>query len=154
MLSDIEHAAEKFLSLMTKLRRLGVTTLQPEEARLSPSLMVLIDYVASSPSCGIREMAKGLNLSTPTVSVGVRQLEEAGFLRRQPHPRDRRAVQILLTSKGEDLYQRTHRFRRQMFERLLAGLTSEERTMLLSLLGKALDIIEDQYTHRTKEILK
>jgi len=39
-----------------------------------------MEYAALHPNCGIREMADGLNLSMPTVSAGVRQLEEAGFV--------------------------------------------------------------------------
>ena len=147
---DIQQAADRFLSLMARLRRIGTSASPPLAAQVSPSMMALIDYVATSPNCGIKEMAQGLKLSTPTVSVGVRQLEEAGFIGRQPHPRDRRSVQIFLTPKGQELYERTYSFRRQTFERLLAGLTPEERDTLLDLLEKALNQTEDQNTHSQK----
>jgi DNA-binding MarR family transcriptional regulator len=111
--------------------------------------MAIIDFVAPSPHCGVKEIARGLKLSTPTVSVSVRQLEEAGFLERQPHPTDRRAVQLFLTPAGQELHEQTYAFRRQTFERLLSGLTPEERETLLSLLEKALDKT-DAHTHSHK----
>ncbi len=141
---DIEQAADKFLSLMGRLRRLGARNPPLEEARISPSLLTMMEYAALHPNCGIREIADGLNLSMPTISVGVRQLEKAGFMGRQPHPLDGRAVQVFLTPKGQALYQRTHEFRRQRFERLLTGLTPEERSMLLDLLERAICTAENE----------
>ncbi len=146
MSDSIQQAADRFLSLMTRLRRLGATAPPPQVARVSPSLMAIVEYVAISPNCGVKEIAQGLKLSTPTVSVGVRQLEEAGFIGRRPHPRDRRAVQIFLTPAGEDLYEQTRVFRRQRFEELLASLAPEEREALLGLLEKALNNAESKST--------
>jgi len=144
MSNSIQQAADRFLVLTTRLRRLRADTPPPQAAQVSPSLMVIIEYVATSPDCGVKEIAHGLKVSMPTVSVGVRQLEEAGFIGRRPHPRDKRAVQIFLTPAGQDLYERTHAFRRQMFEKLLAALPSEERDTLLYLLEKALDYAESE----------
>jgi DNA-binding MarR family transcriptional regulator len=87
-------------------------------------------------------MASSLKLAKPTVSIGVGQLEEAGFFTRQAHPEDGRAVQLFLTKKGMRLHQKTHQFRCKKFERLLAGLTSKERTALLNLLEKAIQTVE------------
>ena len=149
MTNNLEPTAEKFLHLMDRLRRLGPGTAPPKEANISPSLLALIEYTASNPGCGIQAMAGGLKLSTPTVSIGVRQLEELGFITRQPDPQDGRAVQLFLTPTGQELHQRTHEFRCQKFERLLTGLTTRERTTLLDLLERAIgtaEIKEQGYT--------
>jgi len=143
---NLQQAADQLLSLMKRLRQLSPAAPPPQAAQVSPSMMSIIDFVGSSPDCGIKEIARGLKLSTPTVSVSVRQLEEAGFLERQPHPTDRRAVQLFLTPAGQTLHEQTYAFRRQTFERLLSGLTPEERETLLSLLEKALDKT-DAHTH-------
>ena len=144
--ASLQQTADRLLALMTRLRQFASGASPPQNAQLSPSLMAILDFVAASPHCGVKEIARGLKLSTPTVSVSVRQLEEAGFLERQPHPRDKRAVQIFLTPKGQELYEQTYAFRRQTFERLLSGLTSQERETLLSLLEKALNQA-DTHTH-------
>ncbi len=144
--ASLQQTADRLLALMTRLRQFASGTPPPKNARLSPSLMAIVDFVATSPHSGIKEIARGLKLSTPTVSVSVRQLEKAGFLKRQPHPIDGRAVQLFLTPQGQALHEQTYAFRRQTFERLLAGLTPEERETLLALLEKALNQA-DSHTH-------
>ncbi len=144
--ANLQQAAEQLLSLIKRLRQLSPATPPPQAAQVSPSMMSIIDFVGSSPDCGVKEIARGLKLSTPTVSVSIRHLEEAGFIDRRPHPADRRAVQIFLTPKGWELYQQTYAFRRQTFERLLSGLTPDERQTLLELLEKAITQTENFHT--------
>jgi DNA-binding MarR family transcriptional regulator len=150
MSGNLEQSAEYFLQLMNRLRRLGPGTAPPKEANISPSQLALIEYAASNPGCGVQAMAGGLNLSTPTVSIGVRQLEELEFITRQPDPQDGRAVLLFLTPSGRELQQRTHEFRCQKFERLLTGLTSRERKTLLDLLEQAIHTVEIEEQGDTK----
>ena len=70
------------------------------------------------------------------------QLEEAGFLTRQTDSKDRRAVHLYLTPKGQELHNRTHEFRCKKFEQLLKDLNPLERTALLELLEKAIQNVE------------
>ena len=146
MFDNIQEA-DRFLHLMDRLRRLGRGIPPPIEAQISPSLLSLVEYAAESPGCGVQEMAKGLNLATPTVSIGAQKLEEAGLVERQSDPQDGRAVRLFLTPEGHDLHQRTSNYRRQKFERLLAGLTPQEQETLLGLLEKALNAAEVENSH-------
>jgi DNA-binding MarR family transcriptional regulator len=144
MTESLKAAAEDFLHLINRLRRLGPETPPPEKAQITPSQLTLLEHTAASPGLGTQAMAEDLGLATPTVSIGVRQLEEAGFLTRQPDLQDRRAVQIYLTPKGQELLQNSNTFRRQKFERLLFGLTSGERNTLLDLLERAITAAEKE----------
>jgi len=144
MTNEIEQSAEKLLHLMDRMRQMGPRNAPPKEAKISPSLLSLLNYTAANPGCGIQAMAVGLKLATPTISVSVRQLEKAGFLTRQPDPDDGRAVQLFLTPTGQELHQRTLEFRCQKFERLLTHLTPSERTTLLALLERAVSAVENE----------
>ena len=144
MTDKLEPTAEKFMHLMDRLRRLGPGTAPPKEANISPSQLALINYAASNPGCGVQTMAERLRLSTPTVSIGVRQLEKSGFMERQPDPQDGRAVHLFLTPTGQELHQSTQEFRCQKFEQLLTGLTTPERTTLLDLLERAIHYVENK----------
>lgn len=144
MANNLERSAGKFLLLMDRLRQWGSQSAPPKKANISPSQLAFLTFSAANPGCGVQAMASGLKLSKPTVSVGVSQLEGAGFLTRQPDPQDGRAVQLFLTRKGQELHQRTHEFRCKRFERLLTSLTSQERTTLLTLLGKAIQTVESE----------
>ncbi len=144
MANNLEQSAGRFLLLMDRLRQWGPQTAPPKEANISPSQLALITYSASNQGCGVQAMASGLKLSKPTVSIGVSHLEGAGLLTRQPDPKDGRAVQLFLTPKGQELFQRTNEFRCQKFERLLTGLTPQERTTLLDLLERAIQTVEKE----------
>ena len=140
--NNLEETAQRFLKLSSRLRRLGSGAPQQEHIVTSPSHLALIEYVAGNPDCGVQEMAEALKLSTPTVSISVRQLEKSGLIARKPHPKDGRAVQLFLTSKGEGIHQRVRSFHHQKFEKLLSGLNPEERELLVSLLERALNAAE------------
>ena len=142
--NNLGETARRFLKLSGRLRRLGPGSSQPGEAIISPSHLALIEYAASNPGCGIQEMAEAVKLSTPTVSISVRQLEQSGLMARKPHPEDGRAVQLFLTPKGEEIHQHSRSFHRQKFEQLLNGLTYEEREILESLLEKVLNAAENK----------
>jgi len=150
MANDLQEAADKFFDLTSRMRRLGPGTPPPAEARISPSLVTVAEYVYAAPGCGIQEVAKGLNLSTPSVSVSVRQLENNSIIERQPDPQDGRAVRLFLTAKGQELHKRTHEFRCQKFTSLLTELTPQERITLLNLLEKAVSAAETKEQGDTK----
>lgn len=150
MSKNLEQSAEQFLILMDRLRQLGPQTSPPRKAKISHSQLAFITYLNSNPGCGIQSIASELKLSKPTVSIGVSQMEEAGFLTRQPDPNDGRAVQLFLTSEGQKLHQSTLEFRCKKFERLLAEITSQERATLLKILEKAILSVENETQGETK----
>ncbi len=150
MTNNLEGSAGKFLNLMDRLRQIGPQTAPPKEANISPSNLAYLSFSASHPGCGIQAMAKGLKLSKPTVSIGVAQLEEAGFFIRKPDPQDGRAIQLYLTPKGQELHQCTYEFRCQKFEQLLEYLTTQERTTLINLFEKAIQNFENNTQGESK----
>ena len=144
MANNLEESAKRFLKLASRLRRLGPGVSPPDDVAITPSHLALIEYAAENPDCGIQEMAEALNLSTPTVSIGVRQLEKSGLIARKPNPTDGRAVYLFLTPKGEEIHRRARKFHCQKFEKLLSGLNPEERESLVNLLENALDAAENE----------
>jgi len=135
-------AEDRLLDLLNRLRRLGPGLPPFEDVRVTPSQLIMLDWIAARPGCGIQEIAAGLRLTPPTVSVGVRRLEEAGLLERRPDPQDRRAVRLFLTVQGKALHQRAQDFRRRKIRRLLTGLTPQEQDTLLNLLERAINAAE------------
>jgi len=141
--SNLEDAAKKFLELATRLRRLGPGTKAPKNIPVSPAHLAFLEYIATNKGCGIQEMAEGLKLAKPTVSIGVSQLEKNGLVVRKPDPTDGRAVRLFLTQNGVKIFQQAHAFHRQKFEQLLKGLSPEERDTLLALLERAIETAEN-----------
>lgn len=138
MKSDRKLAPERLLHLFTRMRKLAFEQHPLQDGEVSMPKLTLLDWLAESPGAGISEIAEGLALTAPTVSVTVSQMEQAGLLERRPNPTDARAVQVHLTEKGSALQHRAFRFRQNKMRRLLNGLREEETIQLLDLLEKAI----------------
>lgn len=108
---------------------------------LSISQMALLRWVAQSPGCHVQEIADGLGLSAPTVSVGVRKLIEAGLLERAPDPEDRRAACVYLSELGKEMQKKFLQRRHAEVHRFLGGLTPSEQEQLIDLLEKAFNCL-------------
>lgn len=135
---------DSLLGLFDRLRKLAFGQNPLQGSQVTMPQLGLLDWVAAWPACSVQAVADGLGLTAPTVSVGVRRLEKAGLLERQPDPQDRRAIRLSLTTQGIELHQRASAFRRDKMRLLLKGLTTEERTTLVTLLERAVSTAEHE----------
>jgi len=133
---------EKALRLFMRLRHLDFDHCPDVTGAISPAQMTLLDKITQHPGCGVQDIADHLDISPPTVSVGVSKLEERGMVERKPNPKDGRSVQFFPTVKGESLHDKFQQSRLRKFRRLLAGLDSQEQEALLQILEKALNNAE------------
>jgi DNA-binding MarR family transcriptional regulator len=67
------------------------------------------------------------------------ELEERGLVERRADPADRRSYALHLTDQGRDALKSIGRLAREHQEALLASLSSDERDLLASLLGRVAD---------------
>lgn len=74
------------------------------------------------------EIARQLDLATPTVTNSATRMEAAGLLERRPHPTDARRVRLFLTPHGRDLERTIDGEMRKLTERALATLSGDERS--------------------------
>jgi DNA-binding MarR family transcriptional regulator len=63
-------------------------------------------YRAPGRSLRVNELARGVVLSPTAMSRFVDRVEAAGYVRREPDPADRRALQVVLTPEGIGLLRR------------------------------------------------
>ena len=137
-------AEDHLLNLFDRLRKLALDQHPLQDNGITMPQLALLDWIAASPGCSAQEIAVGLDLTAPTVSVRVHRLEKEGLLARQPDPLGGRAIQAFLTARGQALCQRARAFRRGKFQRLLEGLTPEEKMTLLTLLERAIGSAEKE----------
>jgi DNA-binding MarR family transcriptional regulator len=122
----------------------------PENIELSRPATTLLSWVSTSPGCGVVDIARGLQLSPPTISVGIRRLVKGGWLERRYDPEDRRARPIYLTPKGEEFMARLRAHQTVMFRIFLSGLNDDEQVQLLGLLERAVDAMVEPVEDRTE----
>lgn len=129
---------DRLLCQFGRLLKLAFNKNPLEESGITLPQLTLIDWIAVNPGTNLRAIAEGLALTSPTVSVAVRRLEQNGLLQREPDPEDGRAVQFSLTESGCMLYKQALTFRQEKMRLLLGGLSRKEITTLVTLLDKAI----------------
>lgn len=85
------------------------------------------------------ELARRLRLDRSVVSRLADALEERAWLRRERHPQDQRAVQLVLTDRGRAAADRLAGARRARLAMLLDGVPAAERDNVL----RALEVLTD-----------
>ena len=143
-MNDSPSPEDRFVRLFGRLRKLAFGQHPIGSSAISIAQLTLLEWVADAPGCGIQDIAQGLDLTAPTVSVGVRRLEKARLVERQPDPEDGRTIRLFLTASGQALCEQAHAFRQAKMRRLLGGLTAEEGETLLGLLERALEAAEQE----------
>lgn len=133
-----QTAEDRLLCQFGHLLKMAFNDNPLEDSGITLPQMTLLDWIAVNPGSNVREIADGLTLTPPTVSVAVRRLEDGGHLERYADPDDGRAVRFILTAQGYTLYQQALIFRQAKMHRLLSALTPTEIDTLLTLLEKAI----------------
>ena len=104
------------------------------ERGLTPQQGQLLCVLMAQPH-GMGELGSVLGLAKSSTTGLVDRTERNGLVRREPDPRDTRAVRVALTQRGaavaEEFYAETCR----RIDKLAAGLSSTERDQLAGLLG-------------------
>jgi DNA-binding MarR family transcriptional regulator len=80
------------------------------------------------------ELSEKSQVDRTTVGGLIDRLEKIGMVERQPHPQDRRAYQIRLTSKGKEMEQPLTEMAKRATARLTAGLKQEDIGELVRML--------------------
>ena len=115
-----------------ELRGLGLTT--PQYAALTA--------LEASPGLSGAALAR-LGFVTPQTMNGiVINLETAGLVERRAHPEHGRVLQSYLTRKGEERVSGAHGVIRAVEERMLGGLSRDERHRLLDALRSCAEALE------------
>ena len=138
----------RMLDLLKRMSKLPMMK-PPSESPLSMPQVTMLNWVARSPGCGVREIAQGLHVTPPTISVGVRRLIKDGWLEQRNDPDDRRSRPLFLTDKGKAFVDIIQQHRAQTIKSFLSGLSTNEQEQLISLLDRAINALETAQIQET-----
>lgn len=85
---------------------------------------------------GMSELGGMLRLAKSSLTELVDRTAQRGMVRREPNPKDRRAVQVTLTEQGAKLADEFYTEACRRIDRLPAGLGDAERATLADLLSR------------------
>ena len=123
-LKRVQHALR--LEMDAVLKELGATT--PQYAALS--------WLAEEPGISNAGLARRSFVTPQTMNQILTRLETAGFVERRTHPEHGRVLQAYLTEEGEKLRRECAERVDVVEERMVAGLSEEERLGLLESLRR------------------
>jgi DNA-binding MarR family transcriptional regulator len=126
----------KIWSLNYRLLMSVITGVAPEISKLGLEAkeLFLLAEVDAHPHPA--ELAGVLSMPKPTVTMYVKRLEAAGFLRREIDGADLRRHRLLLTSEGRKTLARGLALLSKAFASRLGRLTSTQQSELASLLER------------------
>ena len=110
-----------------------------ESIGLTPASFGLLNLLGARSGATQRELGSAMGIDPSTMVSLLDELEAAGLAKRRPHPKDRRAREVVITSKGRRLLERGRQMALQVEDEVLGGLNAGERRELLKLLRRALD---------------
>jgi DNA-binding MarR family transcriptional regulator len=133
--TDRSEIAEVASLLRPSLLRL-VRVLRQQRAELSVTITHLsaMATLEKSGAMSAGELASYERVQPPSMSKVLATLEEAGYVRREPHPSDRRQAIIALTETGRDLLESERQMRDAWFSKQLARLGPDEVAALRSII--------------------
>ena len=100
---------------------------------LAPAQMASLMRLSAGPSA-MTELARHLAVSVPTVSKSIDVLVDRGWVERWVDPSDRRQTIVRLTRQGRSVSAAMKRQSRRHVAGLLASLTPDQRTQLMTTL--------------------
>jgi DNA-binding MarR family transcriptional regulator len=122
-----------------------------ESIGLTPALFALLNVLGAREGAIQQELSADMGIDPSAMVKLIDELERGGLAERRRHPRDRRAWEVAITSKGRRKLEQGKRLAADVEGELLGGLTAGERRQLIALLRRALDSAPPQPPWRTDE---
>jgi DNA-binding MarR family transcriptional regulator len=124
--------ADELMEDLTGLRRVVRRRLRAElpEPALTASQVELLRVVETTPGIGVAPAARAMHLAGNSVSALVYQLVDAGYLRRETDPADRRAARLHLTPAAHSRLGAWRAGRAKLVGGALAQLSAADRATI------------------------
>ncbi|WP_328457276.1 MULTISPECIES: MarR family winged helix-turn-helix transcriptional regulator [unclassified Amycolatopsis] len=135
---EVVQAADAVFFAMRKARSAGAD----RDGGLSLPQVTMLEPLATEPELPVGRLAAAADVSIPTATRMLQQLEGAGVVVRRRSPQDERKVLVALTADGGERLKRLLARRRERQAAAFAVFTPAERKQLAFLLRKLVPVID------------
>ena len=105
--------------------------------------MHTIDVIGKFPEATPSKVSKELMVTLGTVTTSLNNLERKGYIERIRSDQDRRVVYLHLTKKGRLVHRLHKRFHKAMVEKIIDGMSPEEKEVMGRGLTNLYQFLED-----------
>lgn len=136
---------KKLLETTEKIRNYQSRAISKGKAPdITMTQMQIMGCVLFSPekSVRVRDIAEELGITPGGISQQVDTLVKMGLLERKTDEKDRRAVCITLSEKGNEINQWVDQFLSNLFQKLLADVPEEKRYVFAEVLDSMYQTLE------------
>jgi MarR family transcriptional regulator, organic hydroperoxide resistance regulator len=136
----VEELAQAADALFFALRR-ARSAIADRVAGLSLAQLTLLQPLAGRPGIPVGQLAAGADVSVPTATRMLKQLEAKGVVLRERSSQDERQVLVSLTEDGAVRLARLQTQQRARQARAFDAFTPDERVQLVTLTRRLTDLV-------------
>ncbi len=103
----------------------------------------LLMFIADNPNVSQKELARLYGVSTATIAVSLKKLEQGGYIRREVDSKDNRYNQICLTQKGMATVEQSISIFENLERTMFQGFSKEDFKKMGELLDRMYKNMED-----------
>ncbi|WP_199621512.1 MarR family winged helix-turn-helix transcriptional regulator [Paenibacillus alkalitolerans] len=103
---------------------------------INPEHFMILELLYSKGPHPVQKISETLSIPSGSITYVVDKLEKKGFVERQPSPTDRRASNVVLTEKGNALFDEIFPQHVETISKNLSFVSNEEKEQLIELLKK------------------
>lgn len=118
---------------------------------LTPALFAVLNVLGAREGTIQQQLSADMGIDPSAMVKLVNELEEAGLAERRRRPGDRRAWEVVITTKGRRALERARQRVAQAEDEVLGGLSATQRRQLVTLLRQALESAPPQPPWRAEE---
>ena len=132
---DFRHAPGH---LIRRAHQLSVAIFMEETAAfdVTPVQFAILNALIAAPGEDQVTLARKVAFDAATFGSVIARLEARGWVRREPHPDDRRRKRLWVTEAGAEAAQHMRRSVARVQQRILAPLPAADREQLIGLLDR------------------
>ncbi len=137
-----------FRNVSVKFSRLYARVLT--NADLTLPQYALLNYLTNAGTIPMTQASKELHISKPAVTNLVDRLEKNKYLKRLPHPKDRRIYLLQIQLKGERIVRKTQSHVLHVLLETLDQFSTHERKIISQFYASLATTIGNALSHQSK----
>ncbi|UYZ00644.1 MarR family transcriptional regulator [Peribacillus frigoritolerans] len=125
---------EQLNSLISEAHALNVRTAATFDTTLQPAAFLIVRWLFSHGPTNASTLAESTAMDRSSISRLIGQLKGLGYVKSEPHPKDRRGVMLSLTELGHDKTIKALKEKESIFFERISGLTYSELKAYIEML--------------------